>query len=331
LNDLGHVVQGVANVARARDVFGRVHWRLRRRLPERDRRRHVQTIIDAAEAFRPTAIIILKGLHFGRDDIRRFREIAWTANINHDDFFSSNGNNWTPLQRGAVPEYDFVFVTRQANVAEIRPLNRNVELFRFAYYPRLHRPVQWTGGGTSPHAVDVAFVGTWERQRARMLEELVERVPARYAIWGTQWEKLSRRSPLRKFVRGGAIAGDDMAMAVGHAKISLGFLRKENRDEYTQRSFEIPACGGCLLAERTPAHLELFREGVDAEFFDAADPDELTDKVRELIADAARRDALRSAGALRLGGHTYADRLRRFFEIRDRSDSPSAAHVSAVT
>jgi spore maturation protein CgeB len=108
-----------------------------------------------------------------------------------------------------------------------------------------------------------------------------------------------------------------MAKALGGAKIALGFLRKENRDDYTQRTFEIPACGGLLLAERTPMHLSLFREGVEAEFFDPTRPEELAAKVRDLLADDARRDAIRTAGraAVLRGGYTYDDRIRQILDL----------------
>ena len=106
-----------------------------------------------------------------------------------------------------------------------------------------------------------------------------------------------------------------MASAIGGAKIALGFLRKENRDQYTQRTFEIPACGGVLLAERTPQHLKWFREGVEAEFFDADNPDELCGKVTELLANSGKRERMRAAGRTRVieGGHTYRDRLDQLF------------------
>jgi spore maturation protein CgeB len=111
---------------------------------------------------------------------------------------------------------------------------------------------------------------------------------------------------------------DDQCKAIGGAKIALAFLRKLNRDDYTQRTFEIPACGGLLLAERTARHASFYREGIEAEFFDPSKPDELVRKVRELLADGERRRAIREAGrrALERGHHTYSDRLIRVLEVQ---------------
>src|SRR5262249_28507308 len=149
-------------------------------------------------------------------------------------------------------EYDFVFTTREINVHEVRPLNHKVEFFPFAYFPRIHRPVQIEPSEREHWSNDVVFVGTWEADRCELLEALVRAVPGRYAIWGSQWEKVQRNSPLASLIRRKEIVMDDMAKAIGGSKISLGFLRKESRDDFTQRTFEIPACNGVLLAERTP-------------------------------------------------------------------------------
>jgi spore maturation protein CgeB len=120
-------------------------------------------------------------------------------------------------------------------------------------------------------------------------------------------------------VRGKEIYLDDQCRAIGAAKLNLGFLRKKNRDFFTMRTFEIPACNGVLLAERTPLHQAIYREGVEVEFFDPSDPEDLAAKVRRLLADDDRRESLRRAGleAVRKGKHSYRDRLDRVFELHE--------------
>jgi spore maturation protein CgeB len=243
---------------------------------------------------------------------------AWVININHDDFFSRNRNNWSRNQKAAIPAYHHIFTPREANVEEIKPINAHVQLFPFAYHPGIHRPVKALAMDRGSADVDVIFVGTWERERCRLLEQLVREVPARYAIWGTQWEKVASNSPLVPFLRHRPIILNDMAKAIGAAKVALAFLRKENRDTYTQRSFEIPACNGVLLAERTRQHLAYYDEDREAAFFDPASPSELVFKVRALLSKDQWRESIRAAGRARLlrDRHTYRDRLeellRRF-------------------
>jgi spore maturation protein CgeB len=239
-------------------------------------------------------------------------EGAVVVNVNHDDFFGANPNNWSITQRAALASYDLILTTRRVNVEEVRPINPRVEFFPFAYYPRIHRIVEVPSSELAAWESDVVFVGTWESDRAAQMEDLVRRVPARYSVWGAQWEKLSRRSPLRPYVHGKPLFLDDMAKALGSSKVALAFLRKANRDEYTQRTFEIPACGGVLVAERTPEHLHLYEESVEAEFFDSGDREELASKVARLLQDRRKREAMRVAGMRRVAmdRHTYQERMR---------------------
>jgi hypothetical protein len=296
----------------------RIFRRLTRSPLPRDRARHAALVIDHAKATRPDVVIVLKGLLLSRADVLSLRGFgARVVNINHDDFFSANPNNWSPLQRDAIPAYDFIFTTRAVNVDEVRPLNRNVEFLPFAYYPRIHRRVPIPPSETAAWSSDVVFVGTWERERAAQLEELVRYVPARYAIWGGQWNRLSARSPLRPYAHLRPVYLDDMAKAIAGSRVALAFLRKANRDDYTQRTFEIPACGGLLLAERTPQHQQYYLEGTEAEFFDSRNVAELASKLKGLLDDSQRAERIRSAGLARLlaGQHTYRDRLSRLVEV----------------
>jgi spore maturation protein CgeB len=325
LQEMGHAVSRVSGFAGleayAYSIPGRIVRRLLKRPLEIHRRAHVAPLLRAVEQERPEVVIVLKGLYISAEDVLRIRRSnAWAVIINHDDFFSANVNNWTPMQRRAVPHYDYVFTSREVNVQEVAPLNANVEFFPFAYYPRIHRPVSVPVPERDTWETDVVFVGTWEAERAGLMEELVRSVPGRYAIWGTGWERLSSRSPLVPYIRGRAAVMDDMAKALGGARIALAFLRKQNRDDYTQRTFEIPACGGVMLAERSDRHQRFYREGVEAEFFDAHRSDELIAKVKNLMVDPPRRESIRQAGraALLAQRHTYRDRLERLLELHER-------------
>jgi hypothetical protein len=296
----------------------RVYRHFARKLFERDRVAMMTDLLQCAAQARPEIAIILKGLFVSQQDVRAIQRMnCWVVNINHDDFFSSNPNNWSAVQRGAIGAYDYLFPTREVNVSELRPYNPNVEFFPFAYLPKIHRKVPIPENEQELWNADVVFVGTWEKRRSELLEYLVQRVPARYAIYGSQWEKVDRNSPLRPFLKWKELGPDEMAKAIGGAKIALGFLRKENRDDYTQRTFEVPAVGGVLLAESTARQQQWFGEGREAVFFNPAKADDLCTKVHTLLTDNSLREQIRAAGyaAVRSQRHTYRDRLERLFEL----------------
>jgi spore maturation protein CgeB len=150
-------------------------------------------------------------------------------------------------------------------------------------------------------------------------------------IYGPNWGKVGARSILRRAIHGSGVGPEDMAKALYYAKVSLGFLCKENRDDYTQRTFEIPACKGVLVAERTRRHLQFYKEGIEAEFFESSNYDEMVQKVDRLLAEEEYRENLRQHGhdALVANGHTYEDRLKRLFELYNRHRGPSRSFVQS--
>jgi hypothetical protein len=159
----------------------------------------------------------------------------------------------------------------------------------------------------------VVFVGAWEPARAATITSLLRAgIPVTVTSAWKQWAELSVW-PNFSF-RYGDVFGVRYAAAHASADVSLGFLRKAARDEHTTRTFEIPACGGVMLAERTEEQTRVFREGVEAEFF--ADDDECIAKCRGLMLDAERRESIRRAGRRRCleSGYSWRDRCRTMLD-----------------
>jgi hypothetical protein len=322
LKDMGHQLIRFSDRRLLETYYKNVGWKVIRKLNGNiiayHRRLHKDELIKIVLNNKPDIVIILKGLLIDKDIILKIKDAgAWIVIINHDDFFSLNKNNWSLIQRDAIAFYDYVFVTREVNVAETKRFNENVEFFPFAYYPRIHKMLEINQEEFNKYSSDVSFIGTWEKQRAELLEQLVVEVPANYVIYGSQWQKVKKKSPLFKYLKFREVSLDEMVKVVQTSKISLGFLRKENRDQYTQRTFEIPACGGLFLAERTLAHSKYYAEGIEAEFFNSDEPKELINKVKFLLGNKGKRESIRKAGiiALKKQNHTYMARLERLIEI----------------
>ena len=209
---------------------------------EPHRRRHAAEFRSAVRNSRPDIVIVLKGLHLSAADISSARATgAWVVNINHDDFFSANPNNWSKRQREAIPAYDYIFQDSRSERRGGSPPEQEGCVPSVRLLSAFHRPIPLASSDVSRFLCDVVFVGTWEEHRARLLQQLAERVPARYRIWGSQWDRIGRGSPLRPSSLAKKRPWMIFQEPSGVQKIALGFLRKENRDEYTQRSLEISA------------------------------------------------------------------------------------------
>jgi spore maturation protein CgeB len=189
---------------------------------------------------------------------------------------------------------------------------RRVIFVPFGYKPSVHYPEKpATPEEFARFDSDVVFIGTCDTDRAPYLETLVETLPDLFLhLYGGYWD---RHSLLSRYHRGFAL-GRDYRLALGAAKIALNFVRHANRDRHTLRSFEIPACGAFMLAERTEEHLEWFEEGKEAAYFDS--PDELVEKVRYYLSRDDERQRIAEAGhrKVTLGGNTYKDRLIQILE-----------------
>ena len=232
-----------------------------------------------------------------------------------DPYFSLSWKR-TPLMDAAIGGFDVLLYCKAYERSDYEALGRPVVYMPLGYCDETHRPLASTA---SRWRCSVGFLGGWEPRRERLLRS-VAGTGADLKIWGGYWDFLGdgRWSLRRRIIlgqlaggepfsihrddrlasawQGEEVYGDDYARALSGADIGLGFLRKVCPDQHTTRTFEIPACGAMLLADRTEEHLEFFREGVEAEFFDSEA--ELADKIghyskaedaRRKVANAGRR------------------------------------------
>ncbi len=95
----------------------------------------------------------------------------------------------------------------------------------------------------------------------------------------------------------GELFRDAYREGIWKSKINLSFLTHANRDEFAHKSFEIAACEGFLLAERSEGHLQRFVEDEEAVFFSTID--ECVEKIRRYLPDEAARRRIAAAGRAR--------------------------------
>ena len=84
------------------------------------------------------------------------------------------------------------------------------------------------------------------------------------------------------------------------------------------RTFEIPACGGFMLHERSGEVVGFFEERKEADYFDSAE--ELKDKIRFYLDKDDLRAKIARAGHERCatGGYLYSDRAKQILKIYEK-------------
>ena len=305
---LGHEVGAVDQdqvMAPNRSIAGRIAGRLRGG-PPRDMRQALQRVVlDAARTLRPSVVFAAKAIWLEAATLEALRRGGAVLIHWHPDD-CRNPQESSRVFAEALGHYDVVVTTRRCNVAEyLEDGARRVEWVPFAYDPEVHYPVEAPGGVVH----DASFVGSWEPDRAGFLEHVAS-AGVDLEVYGGYWHRLPRRSPLRRCCRFRGVFAEEMAAVFAASAVTLGFLRKVNRDRHTARTFEIPASGGVMLTERTDEQREFFEEDREALYFDSKE--ELLDKIRVYAKLPEARRAIREAALLRCreGRYSYAERLQ---------------------
>jgi len=243
--------------------------------------------------------------------IKKLAPHARLISCSEDDMYAPHSHSlW---YRHGLKYYDAVFTTKTYNLSEL-PLfgaTRTV-LFLDSYDQNVHRPMQLSAEETASFACDVSAIGAFEPERAESLLFLAEN-GVQVTIWGNGWDHWVNRHK-NLMVKNEFLFGSAYAKAISASKINLNFLRKVNRDQVTSRSVEIPACEGFMLGERTERHLEFFKEGREAEFFDSND--ELLAKTRYFLGHPEERIKIARAGRNRClnSGYSMREQLKQIIK-----------------
>jgi spore maturation protein CgeB len=276
-------------------------------------RRVSEAVLREAIRYAPDVLWVDQGLSVASDALAAVRAGTAAVCVHYTaDSLRSPGFN-SRCFRQSLPEYDLC-VTTKPDEAELyrRQGARGVFVTYQGFDPRIHRPVALTPAEAGKYGCDVAFVGQRMEDRAMSLAALVRSCGSRLhlGLYGRGW-KAGRIGRLLGPLDRGWVSGLEYAKAVRGAKICLAFLNHEVGDTYTTRSFEIPACGSFMLAERTALHQEFFTEGAEAEYFGSNE--ELIEKVGWYLAHDAARRRIAAAGYQRAqrSGYTWLARMQQ--------------------
>ena len=163
---------------------------------------------------------------------------------------------------------------------------------------------------------DVVFAGHYEADgREEYIACLVDAGVHVRVSGGADWTKKVLKRHAAYFGDIAPANGDDYTKALCGAQVCLAFLSRMNRDTYTFRCFEIPACGRLLMCERTPDLEAMFLDGDEAVFFSSKE--ELREKTLWLLRNPAEIQRISKAGRRRVyaDGHDVVSRARAFVQL----------------
>lgn len=182
------------------------------------------------------------------------------------DDMINKGNQSSQYLR-SISVYDYHITTKSYNVEELYNLGAKKVLFiNNCFDKNYHIKIN-----NCKKKYDVGFIGSFELDRAIILKKLAKSginliIRGNWPIkWVIELRKLGVDIENKEF------AFPDYNLFISNCKLNLCFLRKVNRDLQTTRSIEIPAMGGFMIAEDTKEHRELFKENIEAVFFNSFD------------------------------------------------------------
>lgn len=187
---------------------------------------------------------------------------------------------------------DATLVYRPSDIPQAKRRGaRRVELVPPYYVSYLHRRDDTT---SIAGRFDVVYAGHYENDGRERLLNAVAQSGARVLVCGVGWERIRHAYRWAEDLDVSPRLGESYVAALSSAKIGLGLLSTKNRDVYTRRCFEIPACGTLLMAPRTSQLQRYFEHNREAVFFDSTE--DLVRNVHRYLADETARHTVADAG-----------------------------------
>lgn len=302
------------------------NWRCRGHRPPR-LRAFSKEVVAACRDYRPKWFVttghapVEKG---AVDDIRSLG-IETVSYLSDDPWNPTSQSKWL---FEALPSYSRVFSPRRTNLAQLRELGcAQVDYLPFGFDPELFFPEPTSPAELVEYRSDVFFAGGADEDRVPYISALV-REGLTVRLYGDYWNRFRETRALTK----GHATPAVLRKAVRAAAVCLCLVRRLNRDGHCMRTFEVPAVGGCMLAEDTEEHRAFFGpDNASVVYFRSAN--DMVVAAKKLLSDPATRARL-AQNAHRIvtqGSFTYRDRLRTMLaggSVAEHDLTAGAASVS---
>jgi hypothetical protein len=268
-------------------------------------------LLQRAGALQPELIVFVGNIEVPLDLLRELKR-RWPdcvlGNLLMEPFPVGNS-----LLRSAVPLYDCIFTFSKFQVAQLYWFQaQKVVWLPFGMAPAVHHRVAPTAAEQARFGSAVAYMGTWQPHVELWLEPLAGQD---LKIWGNQWYRSAGHAQLvSKWQGEGAGLYQDMAKIVGASRVIFNMVRFHNGNGHSMKTFEIPACGGFMLTNRTDEQLEFFAEDEGAAYYSTTA--ELLDKLKFYLGHDTARSRIAERGHQLAQQHSYAARARQILDVQ---------------
>jgi spore maturation protein CgeB len=275
-------------------------------------------IIDEVKQFQPDLIYFRKPFAISPKTLKTIKTILPGVLLfeywNDDPFGPDRNKRWNFYIHKTIRLYDQHFIFRELNRNDfIKNGAKNVEVLLPYYSKNIHFANDNDFIKTN-FITDSIFIGHGENDaRLDYFDEiLTSGVSLKLA--GSGFDKYASGRKFKELLPASYLKGDKYRIAIQDSLCSLCFYSKRNRDFYTTRVFEIPACGGLLVAERNDIVVDFFKDREEAFFFSSVG--ELIEIINYLKNNISERNRIARNGYLRVleSGHGAIDRAMQIIE-----------------
>jgi hypothetical protein len=274
-------------------------------------------LVEAVESFRPDLVWLDKPTAFTPETMRAFQRAGARSVFYVQDapFGPRNDGCWRQFLK-VYRMADLHCLVRRADVVRYAAWGLPYIETMFSFDPVMHFPPP-RGFGEDQRTREVSYIGHPHEQRPAFLLKLVREHGLTVSINGNRWKRALVPDEIAAFRIGGYLADEQYRAAIWASKINLSFVTKDNEDDIAHKAVEVAACGGFLLALRTPGHQAIFEEDREAVFFSSIE--ECADKCRYYLSRPDLREAMAARGHERAvrGGYDNDTQLTRILNRLD--------------
>lgn len=268
----------------------------------------VKIDMDPIIDFQPDVIVVMKGDFLNVSALQHLKEQtdAQIWNIYSDHPLASLQNRVMKFIP-ALESYDLVWTFSETLIPIFYQMGaKQVRNIPFGFDPNIHFPIQNT---EDIYNSDIAYLGSWGPFQEKWLKNFSS---YNLKIYGGGWKRSKKISKLYKSWMNGLGNGEDMKKAIAGSKMVFNLVRAEHCALHSMKTFELVACGGCVISNRTPEQEKFFTDGKDIIFFDNAS--ELAKKVDFYMKNEEKRYEIVKNALETIKKHAYSNRIEIFLK-----------------